>query len=146
MLATCLAEDKVFRRTMICPVHQVWRQWIAALCAVIALCLYPESAQADAPAQNAYSIESALISDDLAHFNMHEAPAGESGGEAPNRDAPQTHCHHCGAAHAAYIIDSVGVYAAGLAILTVDFASEQPAPLSRLSSSLKRPPRPSAEA
>lgn len=100
----------------------------------------------DARPSNAYVVEATLLSDNFAHFNTHDALADEAGGEAPSRDAPQTHAHHCGAAHAAYITDSSSVCAADLAILAIAFTSEQPAPLSRQSFSLKRPPRPSAKA
>ncbi len=116
------------------------------LCIALAVCLYLEPKQADAHADIDHAIEATLFSGDHFYVHTHDAPPDANDDFAPDRDAGETHAHHCGGAHAAFLSNNSGVCAGQQIVLDATFALEAPDHLSRLSSSLERPPRPSAKA
>jgi hypothetical protein len=115
------------------------------LCAVIALCLYLEPAQADAHASEDQHAESVVFSGDHIYIHTHDVAPDTNDDTVPDRDSGEAHAHHCGGAHIASLTNGASIYVGEPVALDASFTPEPPDHLSRLSSSLERPPRTSAK-
>ena len=117
---------------------------MAALCVVIAACLWLQPPQTVVPASSTYDLETAFVSAGFHYVHAHD-DAGHAENELEaNPDATEPHAHYCGAAQAPHLADGIGIYIGEQASLDAGFAMEPSANISRLSSSLDRPPRLSA--